>query len=255
MAGIDAAAARDRPGLPISSWATLISAIEESVWVDRPEQLRTWLRGHLAGVLPHRSFHCALGPVAGTRMRERFVASDGGLESYIARHRSPTGELATPAFRRWLDRSVPQTEADLDESEVARLQEAGFDRLLAFGILDRAGGLSTYCELGGVRAATAVEATYAAQILAPYVHAALVRVGGAAAAPSGATSGQTLLTPREREVLRWVSEGKTVWETARILGRSEHTIKNQVRRVYAKLGIHTRIQAARFADTLLHEDR
>ena len=42
---------------------------------------------------------------------------------------------------------------------------------------------------------------------------------------------------------------------ARILGRSEHTIKNQVRRVYSKLGIHTRVQAVRIADRLLQDDR
>ncbi|MGX9181982.1 helix-turn-helix domain-containing protein [Mesorhizobium sp. BHbdii] len=33
------------------------------------------------------------------------------------------------------------------------------------------------------------------------------------------------LSPRERECLEWVSEGKTAWECAMILGLSEHTVR------------------------------
>jgi len=34
------------------------------------------------------------------------------------------------------------------------------------------------------------------------------------------------LTPREREVLQWVAEGKTYWEIAHILGISERTVRH-----------------------------
>jgi DNA-binding CsgD family transcriptional regulator len=256
IAGRVAAAATSR-ALPVRAWAGLIEAIEASLDVEESGQLREWVRECVSGVLPHRHFYCALGPIAGARLRERFVAGDGGLDRYLASHRQSPGELATPAFRHWLDRNAPQTETDLEVRERSSLRDAGLDRLLAFGFVDRAGGSSSYCELEGVRAPPGGECVHAAELLAPYLHATLVRVASrsldcapaAPVAPGAPVAGR--LTPREKEVLRWISEGKSVWETAVILGRSEHTIKNQVRRVYTKLGIHTRVQAARLADRLL----
>lgn len=288
---------RARPGLPISSWAAMIAAFEESMSVERPDQFRQWLGGRLAEVLPHRHFHCALGPIESRGLRERFVATDAALQRYLASHRPESGELATPAFRRWLAAGSVVTEADLDPRDLQRLHAEGVDRLVAFGVIDRTGGLSSYCELTEVPTVSAGEASYVAQLLSPYVHAALARVASALHATAGQAAGAAapvvaarsaggvppgapargsegvgpgdrrsqaalgplpppepaagFLTPREKEVLRWISEGKSVWETARILGRSEHTIKNQVRRIYSKLGIHTRVQAARIADRLL----
>lgn len=51
------------------------------------------------------------------------------------------------------------------------------------------------------------------------------------------------LTPRESEVLRWVAEGKSNPEIAKILGLSPRTIDKHVERTLAKLRVETR-QAA-----------
>src|SRR6266568_8263460 len=51
------------------------------------------------------------------------------------------------------------------------------------------------------------------------------------------------LSMRELEVLRWLRRGKSAWEVAQILGRSEHTVKNQMRSLYGKLGAANRAQA------------
>jgi DNA-binding CsgD family transcriptional regulator len=45
----------------------------------------------------------------------------------------------------------------------------------------------------------------------------------------------SLLTPRELEVLRWASSGKTAWETGRILSISENTVNKHVHSAIAKL--------------------
>jgi DNA-binding CsgD family transcriptional regulator len=52
------------------------------------------------------------------------------------------------------------------------------------------------------------------------------------------------LTPREREVLWWVAEGKTNREIGMILGRSARTVQIHLNRVYRKLGVETRTAAA-----------
>jgi DNA-binding CsgD family transcriptional regulator len=54
----------------------------------------------------------------------------------------------------------------------------------------------------------------------------------------------TPLTPREREVLRWVAAGKTNRDVADILGASPRTVAKHLERVYVKLGVESRTAAA-----------
>ncbi|MCK7593294.1 helix-turn-helix transcriptional regulator [Pseudomarimonas salicorniae] len=51
------------------------------------------------------------------------------------------------------------------------------------------------------------------------------------------------LSPRESEVLALLGEGLSVEAIAERLARSRHTVSNHLRRVYAKLRVHSRAQA------------
>jgi DNA-binding CsgD family transcriptional regulator len=53
-----------------------------------------------------------------------------------------------------------------------------------------------------------------------------------------------LLTPREREIMYWVSQGKTNWEVTQILGCVEQKMKKHLQRIYRKLGVEIRMAAA-----------
>jgi DNA-binding CsgD family transcriptional regulator len=77
--------------------------------------------------------------------------------------------------------------------------------------------------------------------LTPHLHVALMRT---AFPPSDSRS---LLTVREREVLQWMIEGKTNWETSLILCISERTVKFHVQNILAKLQSSTRGQAIALA--------
>ena len=59
------------------------------------------------------------------------------------------------------------------------------------------------------------------------------------------------LTPREAEVLYWITEGKTNPEISTILDTTLHTIKKHNNRLFAKLGVETRMAAARLALSVL----
>ncbi len=52
------------------------------------------------------------------------------------------------------------------------------------------------------------------------------------------------LTPRESEVLRWVTAGKTNRDIGVILGMSPRTVTKHLEHVFAKLGVETRTAAA-----------
>jgi DNA-binding NarL/FixJ family response regulator len=56
------------------------------------------------------------------------------------------------------------------------------------------------------------------------------------------------LTTRERRILRLVASGASVSEVSQGLKVSEHTIRTHLQNLYAKLGIHSRVQLVRFAD-------
>lgn len=59
-------------------------------------------------------------------------------------------------------------------------------------------------------------------------------------------SAQSLgLTPREAEILYWISEAKTRPEMGAILGVSWRTIAKHMEHLFAKLGVDNRLEAQR----------
>lgn len=66
-------------------------------------------------------------------------------------------------------------------------------------------------------------------VLALHLHQAILRL-------ENHTEEGVRLSPRERECLLWVAEGKTAWETAIILGLSEHTVRCYLENARHKLG-------------------
>jgi DNA-binding NarL/FixJ family response regulator len=61
------------------------------------------------------------------------------------------------------------------------------------------------------------------------------------------TTGNSLLTPREEQVVALVAEGLSNKEIAQELGLSEHTIKKYLFRIFDKLGISTRVELVLYA--------
>jgi ATP/maltotriose-dependent transcriptional regulator MalT len=73
---------------------------------------------------------------------------------------------------------------------------------------------------------------------------------GAPAAPRRARARQQLLTPRELEILRLVSEGLTDGEIAARLVLSKHTVHRHLQNAYARLGCSSRASAVARANRL-----
>lgn len=90
----------------------------------------------------------------------------------------------------------------------------------------------------GVRAAARGESVLDPQVTARILARALA-VSEAAALPE--------LTGREREVLQGIGEGLSNPQLAQRLGIGQSTVKTHVSQVLAKLGVSTRLQAARIA--------
>ena len=66
-----------------------------------------------------------------------------------------------------------------------------------------------------------------------------------------------LLTPREQQVLALIARGFSYAEIARLEGLSVHTVQTHIKRLYAKLSVHSKTEAIYEASRmgLLHEGR
>ncbi|MEU9235531.1 response regulator transcription factor [Streptomyces subrutilus] len=58
------------------------------------------------------------------------------------------------------------------------------------------------------------------------------------------------LAPREQEALRHIAAGRTYLQTARNMGLSKHTVDAYLRRIRAKLNVHTTAELTRLAVAL-----
>ena len=65
--------------------------------------------------------------------------------------------------------------------------------------------------------------------------------------PGPSPEGRQPLTPREKEVLRYMRHGLTDTEIAQKLFLSEHTVRNHVRHIVLKLRVKNRVEAVSFS--------
>jgi PAS domain S-box-containing protein len=63
---------------------------------------------------------------------------------------------------------------------------------------------------------------------------------------AGAAAGSGL-TPRQREVLALLAEGASTTQIATTLGLAEETVRNHIRQLLRRLGVHTRLAAVAYA--------
>ncbi len=80
--------------------------------------------------------------------------------------------------------------------------------------------------------------------------AALGHLGGAGRRMAGAVRGADSLTRREREVARLAAQGHSAKEIAGELAIGERTVETHLARVYAKLGLASKIDLVRRASEL-----
>jgi DNA-binding NarL/FixJ family response regulator len=91
-----------------------------------------------------------------------------------------------------------------------------------------------------------VEQVHAGQVWAnsAQLHQVLVEFSRRASVQVVSNTGAALLTRREEEIVHLVEDGLTNRQIAVKLGLSEHTVRNNLFRIFDKLGVSTRVELA-----------
>ena len=110
----------------------------------------------------------------------------------------------------------------------------------AAGVLER--GVDRRVLVDGLRRAAAGE------LVLPAAHlTALLHLVGEPRVGHGLPDRMGKLTRREREILSLLAEGRTTGDIARALSISVLTVQSHVKNLLAKLGVHSKVEAIRYA--------
>ncbi len=231
----------------------LVRALEAALHVRSLRQLFLWVQGQFQGLLPHETMVCIQFAENNEVQRIeclRSMVNDPGLIKYLC---DPTDGLAVRMAyycrnSQILPCVIEQGNRDglhpltSFQTEIVRYQ---LGNALVNGTGNLRGG-GTFFALFSLPDPPTVRQAFFLDLLLPSLHLAFMRVTafGAGENEGGANAPLKLLTAREIEVLRWVTKGKSNFEIGVILELSTLTVKNHMQKIYKKLNVHNRAQAA-----------
>jgi len=243
--------------------------------IRRHVDLFAWLMGDVQEFLPHEIFVSAWGNFADRNLRLDVISALPGVRTEQLLRYS-IDEVLRIAHGKWIDggrrpllinaREALQSLEEGANSFYASLRE--MRSMIVHGIRDERGGQESLyialnrgsCTKGGCRD----RFLSLVDSLVPQIDIAFRRI---AAYPLGDVMGQRdnvrraqdvagrNLSVREQEILGWICQGKTNVEIAATLKISPFTVKNHVQRIFRKIGVSSRLQAATKYSAALSELR
>lgn len=156
-----------------------------------------------------------------------------------------------PLLQRWLHTRAPviacpvADRALMSEREIYESEAIGLGRLALHGLPDLTSRMGSYFSFAQVPPdIDKAELTQRLTIMTPLLHIALFQ---ATRSGSDASPPARNLTAIEQELLVWLAAGRSNDEMAQLRQRSPATIRNQLAKLYEKLGVSTRAEAVAFA--------
>jgi transcriptional regulator EpsA len=230
--------------------------VESSLQVRKSHQLFLWAQGQLQSLFPHEILFCVHGdlqrrdftvsrytsaPFPGEQFTEICHRETGLIAKVIQVWQKNWGEPCLFTGENGRIGLHPQVELLMEQYRLPNLA--------CHGTHSVNGGTSTCFIFARLPQPLGSRQCYLLELLMPHLHAAFVRT---------LIDGQreqrvpvaTVLTGREIEILRWVSEGKSNHQIGGALSISPLTVKNHVQNILKKLEVQNRTQAVSRAISL-----
>jgi transcriptional regulator EpsA len=234
---------------PAAVKQNLLPMMESLLSIDTGEAFLRWTRGPLQAVIPHGMFIGGVAELDAAGYRIRRVLTHDWPGDYFDRLKRPDGSVYSPVMERWAARRTPQLFTPQrcpdvrDPTWLSVFEEGDLRNIASHGLRDIHGSVTSYVNFSQVEGPLDARIAAALELLIPHVHLALTRILKAPSAREEPVVSIDMLTPRQRDVLKWLAEGKTNAEIATILNRSENTVKHHVSEVFRKLDVQNRAQA------------
>ena len=223
---------------------TFVALAESALRIASPADFLAWTSGPLQSLFPHGMLICGLGQISEQGIRIDRMLAWNFPKGYVEAIRRDHAGVMSPIMRQWCREFRPQLfepgRMPVDPAWLTLFEQRGLANIAAHGMRDVSSNMASYFNFSRVPGPLGPRTAYLLELLVPHLHVALLRAfAGAAEAPTA----KAALSTREREVLRWLRDGKTNWEIAQILGTSANTVKHQVRSLLVKLRVNNRAQA------------
>ncbi|GAA4335409.1 hypothetical protein GCM10023165_11880 [Variovorax defluvii] len=208
--------------------------------------LIAWLEGPLRKFFPFKGVVLGHGELVAGQLAVTHMLAAGHDEAYL-RQISTTFELSQRGSLRWwfgarrpfhIDPKNPPPHASAFElDEIARF---GLGNVAGHGVLNIKASAGTYFGFAGVREPLGDWHLEALTLIAPVLndlmlsHIALTR--------NTAAGGLEGLTPRQRDIVRQLAAGKSNKAIALAIGITEKSVRNQLAKVYASVGVRKRTE-------------
>ena len=210
------------------------------------DSLIAWLEGPLREFFPFKGVVLGHGEFVAGQLKVTHMLATGHDEAYL-RQIATTFELAQRGSLKWwfssrrpfhIDPNNPPEHASAFELDEIERFELG--NVVGHGVLNAKANAGTYFGFAGVREPVGDWHLEALTLIAPVLndlmlsHIALTR--------HAATSGFDGLTPRQQDIVRQLAAGKSNKAIALSLGIAEKSVRNQLAKVYARLGVRKRTE-------------
>src|SRR3954471_10404789 len=259
-------------GLDPLQEAKLVRVLCESRLIQRRTELIGWLQGDVRRMLPHQILVAAWGDFTRWNIKCDAVSAIPAVRS-VPLGRCPAEEFIRNSYRRWVRGG--KEPLLLDAAEAApqalpcncplHLAISQMRSLLVHGVCDKLSGCDSLylfldsrsrAELYAQRGFVALTHLLVCQIDQAWRRVAAVQLDDLPAAQPAARTRPLSLSDREREILSRLARGSTNSDIAQALEISLFTVKNHLKRIFRKIGVTNRTQAAaRYNDALVASER
>jgi transcriptional regulator EpsA len=234
--------------------ARFLRVVCDSLLIKRHYELYVWLRGDLQEFLPHEIVICVWGDFERWNLKFDLISAIPGVRTTELAN-CGIDDIVRESYARWRDAGRKPLFLHADDAHAecgCAIHDAirSMRTALVHGVRDeRAGCDSLYITLsrdaprkgnGRVRFDPLLES------LVAHIDLACRRV---AALPIGSQLAERAVAPlelssRERQILERMCRGSTNVDIAAALEISPFTVKNHVQRIFRKIGVSNRTQAA-----------
>jgi len=235
---------------------SIVLNLDASLRVHSRAHLFSWTQGLLQSLIRHELLICTMCHGKPPAFRaDGFSMTTPDPAMFSDMFLRDTG-VAPALLRAWEERRYQPVTLDVGAASGASLGSGAFTRelerlgatqLLVHGVHDSDGRAVSLFVFACRPGSAGPRQAYLAQLIAPALHAALVRTQLQARRADGGggdkSSGQSVLTVRELDILKWIYLGKSNFEIGAILKISPLTVKNHVQKILRKLNVVNRTQA------------